>query len=150
MTAATSTFADQEYLHDPDAGVLGDCWRASIASVVGHPIAAVPHFVRDYPDVEGDDTAQWFAATQRWLAQFGVMCLYFDDPIAVRADVRREVSAYPHIIVDGISPRFPGVHHVVVGDAVTGEIVHDPHPTRSGLTEVTGAFVLVTIPEVDQ
>lgn len=143
--SATVAFVDQEFLHDPENGVLGDCFRACIASVVGRPLSEVPHFVRDFPNVEGDDTAQWFAATQRWLAQLGVMALFYDNPRAARADARAEVSAYPHILIDGISPRFPGVHHVVVGDAITGEILHDPHPDRTGLTEVTGAFVLVAL-----
>ena len=137
-------FVDQEYLHDPAAGVLGDCWRASIASVIGRPTAEVPHFVRDYFDDEGSDEARWFAETCRWLTQrHGVTVLYYDSPEAVRSAMRTEISAYPHILIDGISPRYAGIHHVVVGDANTGEIVHDPHPTRAGLVSITGAFVLV-------
>ena len=139
----TAAFVDQEYLHDPDNGVLGDCFRACIASVVGRAIADVPHFVRDYPHDEDGAEARWFAETQKWLEPFGVLALYYDNPVAVRAEHRSEVSAYPHILIDGISPRFADLHHVVVGDAVTGEVVHDPHPDRTGLTRVTGAFVLV-------
>ena len=136
-----TAFATQEFLHDPDAGTIGDCWRAGIASVLGIPIADVPHFLRDNPDQEGDTEARWFNATQRWLTERRLAVLWYDNPDAVRAECRGETSAFPHILVDGYSPR--GVRHVVVGDAITGEVLHDPHPSRDGLTSVTGAFVLV-------
>jgi len=135
-------FVTQEVLHDPAAGTVGDCWRAGIASVVGVPLAGVPHFVRDYPDPEGATEAAWFAETCRWLtAHHGVTALFYDNPEQVRAERRLEESAFPHILIDGRSPR--DVAHVCVGDAITGEILHDPHPTRAGLATVTGAFVLV-------
>ncbi|WP_156748614.1 hypothetical protein [Mycobacterium sp. 1465703.0] len=137
----TTRFVDQEFLHDPDTGSVGDCWRAGIASILGCPIAAVPHFVRDYPNQDGDEVARWFAETQQWLiANHDVTILYYDTPDAVRAECRAETSSYPHILIDGRSPR--GVAHVVVGDAITGEIMHDPHPSRDGLADITGAFVL--------
>ncbi|MBX9918842.1 MAG: hypothetical protein K2Y33_03255 [Mycolicibacterium frederiksbergense] len=138
----TTTFATQEFLHDPEAGTVGDCWRAGIASILGVPIADVPHFVRDYPDAEGATTAAWFDETCRWLTEHhGVIALFYDVPTAARADGRAEVSAYPYILLDGRSPR--DLPHVVVADAITGEMLHDPHPTRTGLTTVKGAFVLV-------
>lgn len=137
-------FATQEFLHDPAAGTVGDCWRAGIASIIGRSIGQVPHFVRDYPDLDGDETARWFDETCRWLTEHhGVTALFYDQPEQVRAENRREISAYPHILIDGNSPRFGNVKHVVIGDATTGEILHDPHPDRTGLTTVTGAFVLV-------
>ncbi|MCX2931363.1 hypothetical protein ORI20_13850 [Mycobacterium sp. CVI_P3] len=136
-------FEDQEFLHDPETGTVGDCWRAGIASVLGRPIAEVPHFVRDYPSQEGDETARWFAETRGWLLKHHqVEVLYYDNPDAVRAECRAEVSVFPHILIDGRSPR-GDFFHVVVGDAETGEMVHDPHPDRTGLREITGAFVLV-------
>jgi hypothetical protein len=134
MPDTTTAFADQEYLHDPVAGTVGDCWRAGIASI--------PHFVRDYPSRDEDTTVRWFDETCRWLTEHhGVTALYYDQPEATRAENRAEVSAFPHILIDGRSPR--DVAHVVVGDATTGRILHDPHPTRAGLTDITGAFVLV-------
>lgn len=136
------TFVDQEHFHDPATGTVGDCWRACIASIVGCPIAHVPHFVRDYPNDESDDIARWFAESRRWLEEnYQVTVLYYDKPEAVCAERRIETSAYPHILIDGRSPR-GDFFHVVVGDAITGEIVHDPHPSRAGLASITGAFVL--------
>lgn len=135
-------FATQEFLHDPEAGTVGDCWRAGIASIIGLSIDQVPHFVREYPTEDGDETARWFDETCRWLTEHhGVTALFYDQPECVRAENRREISAYPNILIDGRSPR--DVAHVVVGDSITGEILHDPHPTRAGLTTITGAFVLV-------
>lgn len=137
-------FVDQEFLHDPEAGTVGDCWRAGIASILGLPLEDVPHFVRDYPTAEGATTAAWFDETCRWLTEHhGVTALFYDNPEAIRAEGRAEDHQRVHrlILLDGRSPR--DVAHVVVGDAITGEMVHDPHPTRAGLTTVTGAFVLV-------
>lgn len=143
MTIASSKqFVDQEFLHDPDAGITGDCWRAGIANVLGVPLETVPHFVRDYPDPEGATRSAWFDETCRWLSEHhGVTALFYDVPEAIRAECRLEESAFPLILLDGRSPR--DIPHVVVGDAITGEMLHDPHPSRAGLTTVTGAFVLV-------
>ncbi|WP_319456884.1 MULTISPECIES: hypothetical protein [unclassified Mycobacterium] len=139
-----TTFVDQEHLHDPATGTIGDCWRAGIASVLGCPIVDVPHFVRDYPNQEGDTTARWFDETQRWLTEHhGVTIVYYDQPDAVRAECRLQRSAFPFILIDGYSPR--GVAHVVVGDAITGEVVHDPHPSRDGLERTRGAFAVVRL-----
>jgi len=38
---------EQQYSHNPDAGVFGDCFRASIASILELPIDDVPHFLYD-------------------------------------------------------------------------------------------------------
>lgn len=142
MPDVIHAFVDQEHLHDPAAGTVGDCWRAGIASILGCPISEVPHFVRDYPQSENDDTARWFEETRRWLTEnYQLTVLYYDNPDAIRAEYRAEPSAYPHILIDGQSPRGDFLH-VVVGDAITGEIVHDPHPSRVGLATITGAFVL--------
>lgn len=136
------TMATQQHLHDPASGTVGDCWRAGIASILGVPITTVPHFVRDYPNHPGDTTARWFDETCRWLTEHHqATILYYATPDATRAENRTETSAYPHILIDGISPR--GVPHVIVADAHTGEPLHDPHPSRDGLTTITGAFVIV-------
>lgn len=138
----TSSFVDQEFLHDPAAGAIGDCWRAGIASILGLSLDEVPHFVRDYPTPADATSAVWFNETCRWLTEHhGVTALFYDNPAAIRAEGRSEQSAFPLILLDGRSPR--DIAHVVVGDAITGEMLHDPHPSRAGLLTVTGAFVLV-------
>lgn len=137
-----STFADQEYLHDPASGTVGDCWRACIASVIGCPITEVPHFVRDHG-------TEWFEATNAWLTErCGELILYYEGEDVALAEHRRELTTRDYVVLDGKSPRGDW-YHVVVADAVTGEIMHDPHPSRAGLASITGVFALVDVAQVE-
>lgn len=121
-----TNFADQEYLSDPDAGIVGDCWRACIANLVGRPRANVPHFVERFDD--------WLGETKTWLMREYGEELHWWPPTFPFDEASR-----PNVILMGPSPR-TGVH-AVLADAHTGEIVHDPHPSRGGLLSVSGAFV---------
>lgn len=132
-------FVDQEFFHDPDTGEVGDCWRACIASILGYPRDCVPHFIGNHfhePETE------WFEATNTWLEnQTGETILYYPGPDAVLSICRLgEPSSRPHLIINGGSPR-GYFNHCVVGDAETGAMVHDPHPSRAGVLDITGAFV---------
>lgn len=125
-----TAFADQEFLNDPAAGTVGDCWRACIASMLGRPRADVPHFVAR-PETEFD----WLEQTQHWLrAEYGQELHY------VMAKFPVEKSCSQYVIIVGRSPR--GLGHAVLASAATGELVHDPHPSRDGLESITGVFVL--------
>lgn len=115
---------DQEFLHDPDNGVRGDCQRAVIASLLELPIAEVPHFL----EIAKDDSVLYYTLMQEFLAKRGLA--YLTVPARSGAafygcdyDVYYEIS--------GPSPRGNGVYHAVIG--LNGKIVHDPHPSRSGL-----------------
>lgn len=120
-------FADQEFLSDPEKGTVGDCWRACIANALSMPIADVPHFVRDH------DT-DYVEATQEWLEHKGELPLVFCPPTFPIVDIHLRFA-----ILLGRSPR--NVQHAVLVDATTGEIIHDPHPSRAGLTTRTGVYV---------
>lgn len=123
-----NAYADQEFLSDPDVGVVGDCWRACIANLIGWPLVQVPHFVRDC----GDD---WLMATGRWIrTEVGLQLRVETDP---RFPFTPGDSAL--VILAGPSPR--GVLHAVLGDR-NGDIVHDPHPSRAGILSVEGVFYL--------
>lgn len=124
-------FVDQEFLTDPNSGVVGDCWRACIASLLGRPRADVPHFVAQSDAAEID----WLEATQRWIRQEYDQELHY---FAAQWPIDKSLSK--HVIVVGRSPR--GVGHAVLALATTGEVVHDPHPSRDGLVDITGVFVL--------
>lgn len=103
---------DQEHLHDPEAGVLGDCFRACIASVLEVPIAAVPHFA-----LLG---SRWSQVADGYLAALGRELLW-------------EKGDPPHdvwTIVTVKSPRGSDLKHSVI--YYGGEMVHDPHPSRAG------------------
>lgn len=140
---------DMEHRHDVEAGTYGDCWRACIATVTQTPLEHVPHFVGDHFDedqagalLDPPAPARWFEATQEWLrGRFNYLCLYYDDPAAIYPHGRAEPSAFPWLIWSGQSPRGDWKHSVV-GDQA-GHMVHDPHPSRAGVLDLDGVFVIV-------
>ena len=114
---------DQEFMHDADAGSVGDCFRACIASVLEVPIAAVPHVA-----LLG---SRWHRAMEGFLA-----------------GLSREIEWAPGVPPDGVwaiatvkSPRGQDVKHSVIWR--DGKIVHDPHPSRAGGEGPDGYFYLV-------
>lgn len=46
-------FHTQEFRHDPENGVYGDCQRAIVASLLGLEMSEVPHFNEGGPDAYG-------------------------------------------------------------------------------------------------
>ena len=113
-------------------GPRGSCFAACLASLLELPIEAVPHeaFLGQPWDRHRFD---WAARLDDFLEPFGLYALHF------AADPER--AAFPGTlhIMTGISPR--GRPHAVVGKG--HEIVHDPHPDKSGLSTVDGFVVLV-------
>lgn len=111
----------QTILYSPDAearGVYGNCLQAAIASALGLELDAVPHF--------GAFT-WWEPAVRLWLRGRWLDWRMVEDIPAGRS------------IVVGSTSRHTG-DHAVVGDR--GRVVWDPHPSRTGLTEVARAYVL--------
>lgn len=112
---------DQEFLHDAKNNVIGDCFRACIASILEVPIDAVPHFV---------------LLGSRWSK---VMNGYLE---ALSKDIEWVKGTPP----DGVwaiatvkSPRFLDgqrelLHSVIWRD---GKVVHDPHPSRASMNATT-------------
>lgn len=113
-------FQDQTILHGE--GRVGDCFRACIATVIGKRTEGVPHFV-----LLGD--LHWLDAAVAWLAMFGYKVDTHDD-----GWLDDGLEVMPFHIMRGVGPR--GIRHAVVGDTATGEMVHDPHPSRGGLVQV--------------
>jgi len=97
---------DQTIASGPDA----DCLRACVASVLNEPIDSIPNF-REH--------ANWFGELTKYLHKFNLV------PIA----------GAPHL--DGetirivVGPSEHGTRHAVIYSG--GEMVHDPHPSRSGI-----------------
>lgn len=113
---------DQQIMHDPDNGVYGDCMRACIASLLEVSLEQVPHFYRD-----GDEYFDFYL--NQFLAENGLSAVsfnYFDITHAPKA-VNGVTNIY--YIVSGQTSR--GTYHAVIG--CNGEIVHDPHPSKTGL-----------------
>ena len=149
MEKRTMTLQDMEHRHDPAAVTYGDCWRACIATVTGTPIAEVPHFVGDHYDedqagalLDPPAPARWLEATQAFLlARFNALVLYYDEPGAMYPHMRTEPSAFEWVIWSGQSPRGDWKHSVV--GSQDGKMIHDPHPSRAGVTDLDGVFVIV-------
>lgn len=116
---------DQTIMHDPEAGAIGNCMQAALASILELPLERVPHFVQLYPDSKECGDAMF-----AWLLQRHVLWMQLsgDDPVP---------DDMPCLLY-GQSER--GVPHVVVGRGRT--VAHDPHPSRAGLTEIQGIWVL--------
>lgn len=104
---------NQLYLKGNPEGILGDCWRTCIASILDLPILDVPHFVEDADD--------YICATEDWLKERGIHMLR----------LRGHFDAGSYVMYTGLSPRSEHGRHAVVG--YQGEIHHDPHPDRTGL-----------------
>jgi len=110
-------------------GKTGNCHQAAMASILELRLGEVPDFCNLY----GKD--HWHFEQDKWLLErFGMFVLTLDDN-----------SAFDEWRVENLH-KFEGVYHIIVGDSsrdmqhscvgMNGEIVHDPHPSRTGLKEV--------------
>jgi len=127
---------DQTRFYDPTVPVKeqrGNCLQAVMASVLELPLDDVPHFVQDDVDHDGDANPEWnwWVRLVAWLGEHGW---------SVHAAL--PISDYPgqSVLVTGPSPRGNGIHHIVIYR--DGEMVHDPHPDRTGLVRVMDAYGL--------
>lgn len=130
----------QEFLHDPENGVMGDCFRAVIASLMELPMEEVPHF---HEGVEINDHISFWKAVNTFLYQHKKVFCNFPSNSFKFSDIWPDLLIY-HEISDR-SPRFPDQFHSVVG--CNGVMVHDPHPSCAGLLhteERTFGFILCT------
>jgi len=113
--------------HDEEAGMIGDCHRACIASLLELDAFDVPHFF-DYPVADGSDPG--LKMQELWLAARGLAFIELpfhpDTKWAKSTDeFLKFVSAYSgetHYMVVGLS--IGGHNHSVI--AKGDKIVHDP------------------------
>lgn len=119
--ASNASYPDQTVLHAVGEADIGNCLQATIAGVLGWPLAKVPHFA-----LLGED--HWWDCAQAWLESHGYWIGY--QPTSY-ADEGGELL--PRCWLSGPSPR--GFSHAVVGDSATLQMLHDPHPSRAGLAE---------------
>lgn len=111
-------------------GPVGDCLRASIASLLDLDPADVPHFGSLGITGDGPTKDCWWHALVGW-------CLALSPPLSV-SDPPATEDAWPpldslldgHCLASGPSPRGDYLHSVV---ARAGEVTWDPHPSREGL-----------------
>jgi len=99
----------------------GNCMQAAIASILEMDIEEIPYF-------EGGD---WYFQLMRWLED----CYEIE---LVRWDYEVQFKGY--YLVVGQSPRGDFKHVVVYKN---GEMVHDPHPDRTGLKTIESTWLLL-------
>lgn len=119
-------FRDQTILHGE--GRVGNCTQACLASILAMPLEAVPHFA-----LLG--VHHYMSLMLLWLQSVGYEAGMDKDDF----DSEGLKPMQLHLI-GGIGPR--GVAHAVVGATDTGEMVHDPHPSRGGLVSITSRLYL--------
>jgi len=96
----------------------GNCMSACLASVLDVPLDDVPNFA-----AKG---ARYWDEMQRWLHARGL----FLFELKVPPDQTPGTPDDLHYIASGVSPR--GIRHAVI--MREGRLVHDPHPSGTGLT----------------
>lgn len=118
----------------------GNCLSACVASILDMPIRSVPTFVdsRDPSAVAQSNGIFWephdYLWTRRldaWLEGMGLETSYHGP----------RASIPDFYILYGYAPS--GHEHAVVARA--GHVVHDPHPSHTGLAVVTGAIAITPI-----
>lgn len=117
---------DQTTFSDPEAGTHGDCKRACHRTWLQQAMPDLPHPIG--PDgnasLEYNDTLESYG----WIERFMI----------VRPE--RDYSHLPRVIMASgpteRSERLGGIHHLVILDRIENRLIHDPHPSRAGLTEV--------------
>lgn len=102
----------------------GNCLTACIASLLHLRLADVPTF-----------NVGWEQALSDWLRPRGWAYLLIDGPPP-------EMLGEAYSIVSGPSPRGDYLHATVWRGR---ELVHDPHPDRTGLVSVTDTIVLLPV-----
>ena len=119
--------------------IPGDCWRASIASLLDLPLIDVPHFLHEHPE---EGYAWWYHSVQFVeSAKPGWTLQAFDPSWPVYHDPGGDP---PYVILTGQSPRGDWLHSVIA-DAETGDIVWDVHPDRTGVLSQVDVCALVKV-----
>jgi len=97
-------------------GSESDCLEACVASVLELDLSQIPNFFA------GDE--DWFVNLEKFLAEFDLQPLRLDA-----GETRDHWTPSGYHLIWGTTRR--STFHSVVGWA--GEMVHDPHPDRTGL-----------------
>lgn len=111
----------QKYLHQPEKGITGDCWRACIASITDVDIENFPN-PNDY-DFETEWSIYW---TDVWEK---LQTLGFD--LCIESVHHFKGNGKP-VIASGKSPRGEFNHAIVWNNG----IIHDPHPDNTGICNI--------------
>ena len=108
-------------------GNIGNCLSACVASIFEISISDVPNFccIKEHPQYDRN----WFTALADFMIPFGYK------------PRRRVHPPDGYSIINGNGPR--GSRHSCV--AFDGKIVHDPHPDKTGLLNITDYIMVEKI-----
>jgi hypothetical protein len=109
------------------------CWEACIASILEVSLDSVPVIDRD---------RDW-GGLEAWLSHYNIRLASLGFKI-IREYVPGDDEIFlirGYTIQGGVSPR--GIGHSVV--ALDGHMVHDPHPSRAGLTKIDCYDLLIPL-----
>lgn len=132
---------DQTVLSKPDENVWGNCLEACVASLLEIPIEDVPNF--------GIDSG-WFGRYLAFIREQGYEMpshFHFPGGFPFGAGPDLGVGVDGCFIAAGPSPRQlhfgdgAPLYHAVIVDA-SGNVVHDPHPSRAGVLRVEEVDVI--------
>lgn len=112
-------------------GARGNCFSACLASVFECPLEDVPNFF-DAADAAG---TTWWEAVEAWLRPRGFAII----TVQLASDQYAALQGWS--IVWGKSER--GFEHSTVWHG--GKMVHDPHPSQSGIIKPLGVNLLYPI-----
>lgn len=107
------------------SGERGNCYAACIASIFECSIDDV--FDAFVEIDKGDDGKHWWTLTQEWAHERG-----YRAEFAWAKDLDAPPAGYS--IIGGPSPRGTKGGHSCV--ALDGQLVHDPHPDKTGILEI--------------
>lgn len=117
-------FQKQEFLHDPDNGIKGDCWRTTIACLLGLDRSEVPHSHGEWGEL--------VELMSNFLDSRGLQVIAIDLPghltVTEALAIGSSFCTQPFMFC-GKSAL--GTGHVVI--AHEGEIIHDPSRVDSGI-----------------
>lgn len=119
---------DQVFRHDPENGVYGDCYRTSVANLLGLDPMTVPHFAEEAFKTGGNSDT---VALRQWLGDrgMGIVLLPMNCELDYLLAQHGETAPRMPWLLSGMSRN--GTNHTVL--CCGGEIFHDPAIDKSGI-----------------
>ena len=139
----TTNLAEQHQAHlEANGPIVGDCWRTAIACLLEVPRDEVPHWIEIYKD-QPESIGWWYDTVAFVEAARPGWTLTLVRPPSWPIYTHPQISP-ARVLLTGQSPRGDWLH-VVLADAVTGDLAWDPHPTGGGVLSQVEAAVLTEI-----
>ncbi|WP_238368271.1 hypothetical protein [Mesobacterium pallidum] len=119
---------DQTVPHHPESGLYGDCFRACVRTLLQDPMEDLPHPI--------DGRGRWNQAF------FTVLRDTYGWKRRQRTnELKTFKSDLPTVLMacgmtERTDPNTGRPLHAVVWDRNAGQMIHDPHPSRAGLTQI--------------